>query len=107
MLRSVLSVVLIPFVCVVANAKDFMYLLEFPETANIEKIDGIGDIQKRNDAKASFELGVCQLFGLGGIDKDEQSAVMNFAKATFEGLNEAKYAFALCQLYGWGIEKNV
>ena len=102
MIRLLLTV-FIAFACVKMQAEAFFNALVFPYSVSTSTI--VAPTETGDDARALFRSGVCKLRGIS-CKVDKQAAVMDFTKAMFLGSDEARFAFALCQFYGYGIQRN-
>ena len=64
------------------------------------------DAMEKGDEKAKTKVAFYKLTGLGGVEVDEDEAVVLLEERAKDGDVEAKWMLGLCCEYGMGIEQN-
>ena len=62
---------------------------------------------ENGDAKAKTKVAFYKLTGLGGVEVDEEGAVVLLEERAKDGDNEAKWMLGLCCEYGIGIDQDI
>ena len=62
---------------------------------------------ENGDEKAKTKVAFFKLTGLGGVEVDEDEAVVLLKERAKDGDNEAKWMLGLCYEYGMGIEQDI
>ena len=62
---------------------------------------------ENGDSSAKTKVAYYKLTGLGGVEVDEDEAVVLLEERAKDGDNEAKWMLGLCCEYGMGIEQDI
>ena len=62
---------------------------------------------ENGDSSAKTKVAYYKLTGLGGVEVDEDEAVVLLEERAKDGDNEAKWMLGLCYEYGIGIEQDI